>query len=76
MNLESALSIISKERIIYSRKDYKSSGIGSLHEKQFLILHELKTNLMLRFSLPSYLQSFKSLFLVWCERLPMYANLK
>ena len=30
----------------------------------------------LRFSLQNSLQSFESLFLIWCERLPMYGNLK
>ena len=39
-------------------KDYKSSGTGSLYEKKFLILNELKTNLKLKFSLQKSLQSF------------------
>ena len=30
---------------------------------------------MLRFSLQNSLQSFESLFLIWCERLPIYGNL-
>ena len=38
-----------------------------MYEKQFLILNELKTNLMLKFSLQNYLQSFKSLILIRCE---------
>ena len=41
-----------------TRKDYKSSGTGSLYEKNFLILNELKTNLKLKFSLQKSLQSF------------------
>ena len=52
---------------LYTRKDFKSSGIGSLYEKQFLILNELKTSLMLKLSLQNFLQSFKSLFLIWCH---------
>ena len=43
-------------------KDYKSSGTGSLYEKKFLILNELKTNLKLKFSLQKSLQSFD---MVW-----------
>ena len=57
-------------------KDFKLSGIGSLYEKQLLILNELKTKLTLKFSLKNYLQSFESLCLIWCERLPIYPNLK
>ena len=57
---------------LYTRKDFKSSGIGSLYEKEFLILNELKTSLMLKFSLQNSLQSFESLFLIWHERLPIY----
>ena len=30
---------------------------------------------MLKFSLQNPLQSFESLFLIWCERLPIYGNL-
>ena len=61
---------------LYTRKDFKSSGIGSLFEKELLVLNELKTSLMLKFSLQNSLQSFESLFLIWCERLPIYGNLK
>ena len=49
---------------LHTRKDFKSLGIGSLYEKQFLILNELKTSLTLKFSLQNFLQSFESLFLV------------
>ena len=28
---------------LYDRKDFKSLGIGSLYEKQFLVFNELKT---------------------------------
>ena len=31
---------------------------------------------MSKFSLQNSLQSFKSLFLIWCERSPIYDNLK
>ena len=41
-----------------------------------IILNELKTSLKLKFSLQSCLQSFESLFLIWCERLPINSNLK
>ena len=34
---------------LYRRKYFKSLGIGSLHEKQFLILNELKSSLILIF---------------------------
>ena len=60
---------------LYTRKDFKSSGTGSLYEKQFLILNELKNNLKLKFSLQNSLQSFEILFLKWCERLLIYGNL-
>ena len=43
---------------------------------KFLILNELKTSLMLKFSLQISLQSQESLFLIWCEKLPIYGNLK
>ena len=33
-------------RNLYTTKNFKSSGMRSLYEKQFLILNELKTNLM------------------------------
>ena len=61
------------------RKDFKSSGIfiwRCIYETWFLILNELKTSLMLKFSLPKFLQSFESLFLIWYERLLIYGNLK
>ena len=48
-------------------KDFKSTEIGSLYEKYFLILNEIKTILMLKFSLQNSLQSFESLFLIWWE---------
>ena len=41
--------------ILYTRKDFKSSGIGSLYEKWFLILKELRTSLMLKY----YLRKFR-----------------
>ena len=50
----------------YTRKDFKSSRIGSLYEKWFLFLNEVKTSLMLKFSLQNPLQSFESLFLWPC----------
>ena len=34
-----------------TRKDFKSSGIESLYEKQCLILNEVKTSLILKFYL-------------------------
>ena len=60
---------------LYTRKHFKSSRIRSLYEK-CLIVNELKTNLILKFSLQNSLQSFEILFLIWCERLPIYGNLK
>ena len=48
---------------LYTRKDFKPLGIGSLCEKQFLILNELKTRVMLKFSLQNSWQSFESL--IW-----------
>ena len=56
-------------------EDFKSSGFGSLYEKQFLIVKELKTRLMLKFSLEISLQSFEILFLIWYEWLSIYGNL-
>ena len=67
-----ARTTASTSKNLYTRKDFKSSGIGSLYEKYFLILNELKTSLMLKFSLQNSLQSFESLFLIWRERLPIY----
>ena len=60
---------------LYTRQDFKSLGIGYLYGKCFLILTELKTSLMSKFFLQNSLQSFKSLFLIWCKRLPIYGNL-
>ena len=57
-------------------KDFKSSRIGYLYEKPLLILNELKPSLMLRFSVQNSLQSFESLFLIWCKNLPIHGNLK
>ena len=59
-----------------TRKDFKSLGIEFLYEKKKLILNELKTSLMLKLSLQNPLESFESLFLIWCERLRIYDNLK
>ena len=50
--------------------------LGLYMKNNFLILNKLKTSLMLKFSLQNSLQSFESLFLIWCERLPTYGNLK
>ena len=51
---------------LYTRKDLRSSRIGSLNEKLIFILNELKTSLMLlKLSFQSPLESFKSLFLMW-----------
>ena len=61
---------------LYSRKDVKSSGIGSLYENSFLILNELKTSSMLKFFLQNFLQSFNSLLLMWCGWLLICGNLK
>ena len=45
---------------LYFRKDFKSLGIGSLYKTDFLILNELKSSLMLKFSLQNsaYFQKF------------------
>ena len=40
-----------------------------------LILNEVRTSLMLTFSLQNSLQSFESLFLIRCDRLPIYGKL-
>ena len=48
---------------LYTRKDFKSLEIGSLYEKWFSILNELKTSLILTFSL----QSFESFILIWSD---------
>ena len=61
---------------LYSRKDVKSSGIGSLYENSFLILNELKASSMLKFFLQNFLQSFNSLLLMWCGWLLICGNLK
>ena len=53
---------------VYTRKDFKSSGIGSLCENRFLILNELKTNL--KFSLWNSLQSLGSLFICLLWKIP------
>ena len=59
-----------------TRKYFKSSGIGHLFEKYFLILNEVKISLMLTVSLQNTFQSFESLFLLWSDRLSIYGNLK
>ena len=38
-------------------------------------MNEVKTSLMLKFSLQNFLQSFESLLLIWCNSLPLYDNL-
>ena len=45
---------------LYTKRDFKLANVG----------------LMLKFSLQNPLQSFGSLFLLWCERLLMCGNLK
>ena len=50
---------------LYTRKDFKWSGIENKYKKKMLILNELKTSLMLKFSLQTFLQSLESLFLIW-----------
>ena len=45
-------------------------------KKKLLTLNELKTNLMLKLPLQNSLQSLESFTLIWCERLPIYGNLK
>ena len=53
-----------EERFQYKfQEKFQSLGIESLYEKYFLILNELKTNLMLKLSLQNYLQSLESLIL-------------
>ena len=59
---------------LYAKKDLKSLGIGSW--KIILILNELKTSLMLKFSLQKSLQSLESFILIWCGSLLIYGNLK
>ena len=49
---------------LYKRKDFRSSRIGFLFEKIFLILDEVKTSLMLKISLQNFFQSFESTFLI------------
>ena len=44
--------------------------------KKNLIFNELKTSLMLKFSLQNCSESFESLFLIWCERLRIYGKFK
>ena len=50
--------------------------LGLYLKNNFLILNERKTRLMLTFSLENSLQSFESLFSIWCDRLPIYGTLK
>ena len=50
--------------------------LGLYLKNNFLILNELKTRLILTFSLENSLQSFESLFSIWCDRLPIYGTLK
>ena len=47
---------------LYTRKDLKYLGIGSLFVKQFLILNQLKTSLMITLSLQTFLESFEIYF--------------
>ena len=48
----------------------------SLSEQECVILNQLKTSLMLKFSLQNSLKSYESLLLIWCKKLPIYGNLK
>ena len=59
---------------LYTRKNFKLPGIGSLYEQHFLILNEIKTSLMLTLSLQNSSHGFTSLLLTWCDRLPIYGN--
>ena len=69
-------STATTSKFLYTKKDFKSSWIGSLYEKQFLISNEVKTSLMLKCSLQNSLLNFESLFLIWCDICPIYGNLK
>ena len=71
-----ARTTASTNKCICIRNYLKSLEIGSLYERESLNLNELKTSLMLKFSLQNSLQSFECLYLIWCERLPIYDNLK
>ena len=53
---------------LYTKKDLKSSGIGSSYEKLFLISNELKIDLMIIFSLQDSLQSFESFYLIFVQK--------
>ena len=53
---------------LYTKKDLKSSGIGSSYEKSFLISNELKIDLMIIFSLQDSLQSFESFYLIFVQK--------
>ena len=46
---------------LYSRKYFKSLGTGSLHEKKFLILSELKNSLILNFFFTNLFAKFQKL---------------
>ena len=84
-NLESASSIISKERELYESKhtavECRCLKIWDL--LSFLICSSIlisqflsSSSLILTFSLQNSLQIFENLFLIWCDRLPIYGNLK
>ena len=49
---------------------------GFIWKKIIFFLNEWETSLMLKFSLQNSLPSFESLFWIWCEKLPIYSNLK
>ena len=53
-----ARTATSTSKFIYL-ENFKSLGTGSLYEKKFLILNELKTSLVLKFSLQDSLQTLQ-----------------
>ena len=61
---------------LYTRKDFKLLGIGSLYGKKKFILNELKASLRLKLSLQNSLESFESFIFIWCVKLPIYGNFK
>ena len=59
---------------LYTKDDFKSSGLGFLFEKSVLILNEVETSLMFAFSLKNSLASFETLLLLSCYSLPIDGN--
>ena len=64
-----------EQLILLCQRILETRRITHLHGSAHFTI-PLKTSFMLKFSSQNSLQSFEILYLIWCERLPIYGNLK